>query len=342
MKLGRFGWAAAALWLAAERPVRWAASAVELVLRHFWLAFVATTVVNGFAWRRRVQSRIDADPELEPGYRRLFLGYMIWFNLPWVLMGIGILSGQVEWIFDYLNPRGGNTIVLAWWGSMVGILCLGSVWMYALGGAEMLERHPGVYMVPPWSARSLRFAWAGAVAWNVVIGAILFSGILWSNSHTAPGSSSTSWLWMLFPVFFVAMWLLVTFLLSAIGGWRSLASKYAATAPFAGKKFRFRSAQFGGFVNYGSCLTLGSSPAGVYLAVLPFFRFAHPPLLIPWNELATQNSRNWFFSSVEFQPKGAPGVSFRLSLRLAEALFTAAGPEISLARAAQQGDEVGR
>ena len=80
---------------------------------HFWLAFVVVTIINGRYWWAGVQARIRAQPELGPGYRRLYRGYLFWGNVPWLLMGAGILSGQVRSIFDFLQPRSGNPYVLA-------------------------------------------------------------------------------------------------------------------------------------------------------------------------------------------------------------------------------------
>jgi hypothetical protein len=131
---------------------------VEFLFRHFWLGFVLVTFVNGRAWWNRAQNRIRSNPELESGYRRLYRGYLLWSNLPWLVMGLGILSGQVPSIFDFLRPAEGNAFVLGWWGLMAGLLCLGTYWIFVGGGAEMLERHPGVYMVPQWSAAKLRLS----------------------------------------------------------------------------------------------------------------------------------------------------------------------------------------
>src|SRR5207249_7283843 len=100
---------------------------MEVIVRHFWLAFVVVTIVNGRYWWAGVQGRIRAQPELGPGYHRLYRGYLFWCNVPWLLMGVGILSGQVRWMFDFLQPRSGNAYVLAWWWTMATLLALGTV-----------------------------------------------------------------------------------------------------------------------------------------------------------------------------------------------------------------------
>ena len=140
-----------------------------VVVRHFWLAFVVVTIINGRYWWAGVQARIRAQPELEPGYRRLYRGYLFWGNVPWLLMGAGILSGQVRSMFDFLQPRSGNPYVLAWWWAMAALFALGTMWMFWGGGAETLARHPGFAMVPQWPASKLRWLWLGFVAWNVTI-----------------------------------------------------------------------------------------------------------------------------------------------------------------------------
>jgi hypothetical protein len=142
----------------------------EVVLTHFWLAFVAVTTINGRYWWAGVQARIQARPELEPGYRRLYRGYLFWANVPWILMGVGILSGQVRWMFDFLEPRSGNPYVLAWWSANGAVLAAGTVWVLWGGGAEMLARHPGFAMVPEWSASK-----------------ILEPGSNWESSPAFPG-----------------------------------------------------------------------------------------------------------------------------------------------------------
>lgn len=292
---------------------------METLFKHFWLAFIIVTVVNGRFWWSGVQDRIRAEPELGPGYRRLYRGGLFWCNVPWLLMGVGILSGQVRWMPDLLQPRSGNPYVVAWWWAMAGLLFLGTVWMFAGGGAEMLARHPGVWMVPPWSASRLRWFWLGLVVWNVAIGAAII--VL----SPAPGGAprhvpeAAEWTWALFPLFFVAMWCFVSILLASIGGWRVLARHYPTGSGFHGRSFTFRSAQVGS-VSYGACLTLGVNAEGLRMSILPMFRVAHPPLFVPWGDVTVRAGRTWFFPWIELSFAKCAGQRMRISRRLAEAL----------------------
>lgn len=94
------------------------------------------------------------------------------------------------------------------------------------------------------------------------------------------------------PLAFVVIWLLVTGLLSLIGGWHSLADRYAAPDGFDAEpeqRLRFRNIVLRRLAlfpaRYRGCVTVSLAPGGLHLAVLFVFRFRHPPLLIPWTAI---------------------------------------------------------
>jgi hypothetical protein len=82
----------------------------------------------------------------------------------------------------------------------------------------------------------------------------------------------------------VAGFAVVSWLSAAVSGWRALARIYAAKARASGVTYRMQTGKLG-LVNYGGCLTISLSDAGLRLAVWPMFRFAHPPLMIPWSDI---------------------------------------------------------
>jgi len=110
--------------------------------------------------------------------------------------------------------------------------------------------------------------------------------------------------------------------LAAFGGWRVLARHYATSEPFCGKRFRFRSAQFGP-VGYGSCVMLAANADGIYLAVLFPFRIGHPPLLIPWQDVSCSKAHSFIVSRAELRFAQAPEVSIVISQGLADSLLAA-------------------
>ena len=297
-----------------------------LLFRHFWLIFIVVTVINGYTWWSRVQETIRTKPELAAGYRHLYHGYLLWGNIPWVLMGLGILSGQVPSMFEFLRPGDGNPFVTIWYAVMGVLLVLGTYWLYFGGGAETLERHPGMCMVPQWSANKIRLWWIGLVVWNVAIATMLFNGFPpWIQGRHREGIdpfSPGAWGW--FPVVFTGMWLGISFLLSAIGGWNRLALHYANSPSGIEKRFRFRSAQFGS-VSYGRCVMFGTSIRGLSIAVLPLFRLGHAPLFIPWRDITAREVKTWLFPMVELRVAKVPDASVRIWRRLADQLFQEPG-----------------
>ncbi|MCU1285493.1 MAG: hypothetical protein JWO13_1843 [Acidobacteriales bacterium] len=80
-----------------------------------------------------------------------------------------------------------------------------------------------------------------------------------------------------------------------------------------------------GWIKYNNCLTFGVSDLGFYLAVLPIFRFQHPPLLIPWREIRLRNGKGLIFSYKELILGPDEEVTLRIRRRAADELKNMAG-----------------
>jgi hypothetical protein len=296
---------------------------VDLIYRHLWAAFVLVSVVSSCAWWPEARHRVRSDPALEPGYRRLCRGYLFWTNVPWLLMGLGVASGLVPSSLDFANPSTGNVFVVLWWVAMYGLLALASYWMLAAGGAELLERHPGIDVIPHWPAPKLRRLWLGIVVFNVVM-------LVWTLLQPGEPPSRDSLFWLLSWILFTIAWILACAAFSALGGWRALADHHVAQSPFSGRRFRFRSARLARSIGYRGCLTLGASPEGLHLEVLPLFRTAHPPLLIPWSDITAREVRQGRFAIVELALARPPGFTIRISRDLAQALLAASAAPVGV------------
>lgn len=117
------------------------------------------------------------------------------------------------------------------------------------------------------------------------------------------------WIIPLFPLFFVAVWLLVMTILATLGGWRALGRRYPDPGNAAvgdlqrlpGSSIRMTPVP----VSYRGCVTLMLSSAGLHLRVMPIFRFLHPPLLIPWSEIERAEA-GWglFGRTLALHPRG--------------------------------------
>jgi hypothetical protein len=129
----------------------------------------------------------------------------------------------------------------------------------------------------------------------------------------------------IFAIHFLSVWLLLSAIISLMGGWFSLAKAYGARAAFNGTKWRMQSGQMRRRANYNNVLTLGVSQQGLYLASMFLFRFMHPPLLVPWNEIKVRRSKGWVFEYVTFTMGHELAIPLRIHEKLAAKLRESAG-----------------
>lgn len=116
---------------------------MTILFKHFWVAFIIITTANAFILRSRSKRYLVGNPDLKPGYDKLFKGMIIYLNIPWVIMGIGILFGLANGVFDFFRPRTMNPIVLLFHFSIILLWVLSVWWIYFKQGAEFIENHPG-------------------------------------------------------------------------------------------------------------------------------------------------------------------------------------------------------
>ena len=111
---------------------------------HAWLIFIVLTAMKAVAIRVWAKTKIADNPDLKNGYKSYFWGLLLLGNIPWVIMGIGNLSGATSSLLDFLQPRDLNPMVLAFHLYIIILYLLGGYWIYLRGGAEFIERHPGL------------------------------------------------------------------------------------------------------------------------------------------------------------------------------------------------------
>ena len=100
-------------------------------------------------------------------------------------------------------------------------------------------------------------------------------------------TSSPDVLPLWFPVFFLALWFAISAIIAFVGGWHTLARRYRGEPTTVVDRVTFASGQLGVMrAHYNNCLTVSIGPSGIGLKVLFPFRFFHPPLLVPWEDIA--------------------------------------------------------
>jgi hypothetical protein len=127
------------------------------------------------------------------------------------------------------------------------------------------------------------------------------------------------------PIYLLFQWLLVSTIISFVGGWFSLSKVYRIRVPFDGAKWGGQSGRMRGLANYNNVLTVGASQRGLYLASMFLFRFMHPPLLVPWTEIKVRRSNGWVFEYVTFTMGHELAIPLRIREKLAAKLRDSAG-----------------
>ncbi len=108
--------------------------------KYFWLLGIAVTGINALAIELSCRRHIRQHPELRLAYSRVMCGMLVWWNLPWVVMGIGIMLGRVPTLWHYFFEIRGNVFVLAWWVSVFAMAIVSSRWAFSHDAAQLCSR----------------------------------------------------------------------------------------------------------------------------------------------------------------------------------------------------------
>lgn len=109
-----------------------------------WLLGVLVAVANAIVMRWQARDIIAADPSLRQPLNRLYLGIAFWVSLPFLAMGIFVLTGAATGheMVDFLGAGRENPAVLAIHGLLMAESLLFFLWVWFRGGAERLSLHP--------------------------------------------------------------------------------------------------------------------------------------------------------------------------------------------------------
>lgn len=112
-----------------------------VVFRYSWIILIAFVVASAIFWRIEAKDRIAADPTLRQPLNRLYVGFVFWLSLPFLVMGLGIVTGNVDSVFYYLQLDTDNLYVI----SFVVILfvedALFIFWVFFRHGDQRLALH---------------------------------------------------------------------------------------------------------------------------------------------------------------------------------------------------------
>lgn len=115
-----------------------------LLFKYIWILFILVTLFNVYQLKSKFRQYVNEKPEREQGYNLIIKNYLLFGLIPWIIIGIGNLSGQTQQIFEYFQPAKLNPFVLAFHFSIILIWLLITRFIFFKNGAAFLENHPGV------------------------------------------------------------------------------------------------------------------------------------------------------------------------------------------------------
>ncbi len=141
---------------------------VQMLFKHTWVLFIVVTCANALIISKRSKPHIANNPDLEHGYKTIVKSIVIWGNIPWLIMGFGILLGHVPSVLHFFRPMDGNPFIIIWFASVFWIWILSSHWFFFKNGAEILMTHPGIFNQDFKSPMTLKLFWLLSLVGGII------------------------------------------------------------------------------------------------------------------------------------------------------------------------------
>ncbi|MCF8406031.1 MAG: hypothetical protein K9H58_18960 [Bacteroidales bacterium] len=119
---------------------------MESIDKYFWIIIIGVIGINILIFRSRARTYLDDKPDIKEKTNILFWNVFIFTSLPFLIQGIGILTGNIDSVFDYLKPENANTFIILWYVSLFLMWTKGTLWIFNRNGAEFLSEHPEVLL----------------------------------------------------------------------------------------------------------------------------------------------------------------------------------------------------
>jgi hypothetical protein len=95
------------------------------------------------------RDRIKVDPSLRRPLNRLYGGFVFWLSLPFLMMGMGIATGNVDNIFQYLRLDSGNPYIIGFQALTFAEDALFIYWVFFRRGDHLLALHTEIAHARP-------------------------------------------------------------------------------------------------------------------------------------------------------------------------------------------------
>ena len=75
---------------------------------NFWLVLIAVNCLNTLIFSFTARAALKEKPELYSGYRQITRGTLVFFNVPFLIMGVGIIAGYAPTMNHYFRLQAEN------------------------------------------------------------------------------------------------------------------------------------------------------------------------------------------------------------------------------------------
>ncbi len=290
-----------------EMPLYWV---------HCWAIYAFVNFLAfAMIWPIKKKS-FPQEPRLISRYRRVYWSVIFLQNLPWLLMGVGILFGGVGSIINFGVFWQPNIVVSAWWITLMALAAAGVLWLN-YGGAEELAKCPGIPLVPVGDVQKIKLYTVPAI----LMFPLFFT--LWQNTKVLiiwvvrhPVWKIPALIGIVGCLFgFVALFVFIALQCSEWGAW---AKYYRAKKTFKGKKISLLTSKI--YTSSGGAMFFGFDTKALHLSFGFMNRPGHPPLLIPWGDIKSSAVRSGSFKGFRLVFKKVPLapllINFKTAIKL--------------------------
>lgn len=161
---------------------------MEQVFKYVWIVFILVTLLNVYLLKNKFKNYIEEKPEREAGYKLISKNFLIFGIIPWIIIGIGNLSGQTKSLFDYIQPAKLNPFVLLFHLSIIIIWLLIIRFVFFKDGAAFLENHPGLirFKAPGYTNENLSKNAIKIFVVVILLGGVMGMILMWNSTMGIP------------------------------------------------------------------------------------------------------------------------------------------------------------
>lgn len=117
---------------------------VDIFLKWFWLIAIGFNCINYIFYKIEIEKRVAEDESLREGYNKILKNAIIYFNIPWIIMGIGNMLKLTESMFDYIQPKISNPFSFLFYGYILYVILRLNYWVYFQNGVNVLVKYKGI------------------------------------------------------------------------------------------------------------------------------------------------------------------------------------------------------